>query len=134
VALSATSLNLRLATLLPLIAELEIVDCDLAPSTLPECVVSIPELRVLKWSKFDFEDISSTTLATCRAAFAHPARAADLVFKVELYLMLEEDELDELYAEVQGLRDEWQAERARLQAAGVGGSREFELEIEVHVE
>jgi len=105
-------------------------------------VVAIPELLVLKWSKsfFDLADVSSmrlTTLATCRAAFVHPARVADLIFKVRLFVDLEEDGFDEeredeLCVEVQGVRDEWQAERARLQAAGLGGGREFELEIEVH--
>jgi len=134
------TLHTRLATLPPLVAELDILDCDVAPSTLPECVVSLPQLRELQWSESYLTDISSfrpITLATCRAAFAHPARVADLVFKVKLHLDLEWDEfyeerVDELNTKVQGVRDEWQAERARLQAAGVAGSREFRLEIEVH--
>jgi len=138
VALSAASLNSRRATLLPLIAEIDIWECHVEPSTLPECVVSILGLRVLKWGRFfsNMADVSSTrltTLATCRAAFAHPARVADLVFKVDLFLDREvgfDEGMNEINWVVQGVRKEWQAERASLQAAGVCGSREFRQKIE----
>jgi len=123
-------------TLLPSIAELNIWDCNVAPSTLPECAIAVAGLRVLRWlyvSKFDLHSIHLATLATCRAAFAHPARVVDLVFKVDLYL--DDDECDEVkqnefVVEVQEMRDEWQSERARLRAARVGGGGEVHLEIE----
>jgi len=105
------------------------------PSTLPECVIALPGLRVLQWSELvsNLADVSNTILATCTAS-AHRARVADLVFKVKLsvnFFFLTENEfiadVQGLRAEVQGMRDEWQAERARLEAAGVGGSREVHL-------
>jgi len=83
----------------------------------------------------DVSSIRLTISAMCRAAFVHPARVADQVFKVNLYLDLEgnefdEERMEELNVEVQGMLDEWQAERARLRAARVGGGGKVQLEVD----
>lgn len=101
---------------------------------LPSCAVGMPGLQSLTWwpSEYDWPSIHLATLATCRAAYVHPARVADLVLEVfvdmdgvhsDVFYSDSEEDCDEFLNGRQGMRDEWQAEQARLQAImqGVAG-------------
>jgi len=95
----------------------------------------MPGLRLLCWwvgasllpAGIDQPSVHDTTLATCRAAFVHPARVADLVFEVAVGLDHFDEEVGQVEEAMQGMRDEWQAELAGLQLARVGGSGEVHL-------
>jgi len=121
------------------LAELHILECDVALITPLECVGDMPKLRVLQWRTPELADmciIHIVVLETCKAALVDYARVADLAFEVTVCLNVfgEFDrEEDEVYRELQGMRVEWQAERARLRAAHwawhVGGVGEVQLAL-----
>lgn len=102
----------------------------------------MPGLQTLTWRDIgdDLPSIRLATLATCRAAYVHPARVADLLLEVlvDFDPVLDDlscsdwedgderwDEADARTAlrqkELHSIYDEWQAEQARLRAACAGG-------------
>jgi len=133
--------TLRIVNSSPSYAELDIYVCDVEPLALPLCA-ALPELRVLywnvhwgKWSAGIPGVYRASILEACRAASAHPARKVDLELKVGLRMSsyFPRKEKERMGMEVQRMRDEWQAERRRLQTAangrvGVGG--EVHLQID----